>query len=114
MIVFDGFSTEYFPRKNTVEVRLPDGMTHDFNAEELCTILGVVKAIAKDEVGNACKRGVWQPLGHIIGFCKHPDSLEYKCSLCGYQIYTLFGLGKTDRCPKCHAVMSFEEEKKDE
>ena len=47
-------------------------------------------------------RGKWIPLGHQIGFMKHPWSEDYRCSLCGYEAYTLLSLPPTV-CPQCHA-----------
>ena len=47
-------------------------------------------------------RGKWIPLGHQIGFGKHPWSEDYRCSLCGYEAYTLLSL-PPDVCPQCHA-----------
>ena len=54
------------------------------------------------------KHAVWQPIGHRIGFCKHPDSVDYKCSLCGHEIYTLYDLGFLEICPNCGARMDGE------
>ena len=54
---------------------------------------------------NKGKAGIWQPLGHIIGFINHPDSEYYKCSLCGYEQYTLYQQ-PPDTCPACLASMT--------
>ena len=53
-------------------------------------------------------RGKWIPLGHQIGFLKHPWSEDYRCSLCGYEAYTLLSL-PPDVCPQCHAHNSIDE-----
>ena len=47
-------------------------------------------------------RGKWIPLGHQIGFLKHPWSEDYRCSLCGYEAYTI-GTPPPSICPQCHA-----------
>lgn len=47
-------------------------------------------------------RGKWIPLGHQIGFLKHPWSEDYRCSLCGYEAYTI-GTPPPKVCPQCHA-----------
>ena len=47
-------------------------------------------------------RGKWIPLGHQIGFLKHPFSEDYRCSLCGYEAYTLCS-EPPNVCPQCHA-----------
>lgn len=54
---------------------------------------------------NKGKAGIWEPLGHIIGFLNHPDSEYYKCSLCGYEQYTLYQQ-PPDTCPACFASMT--------
>lgn len=54
-------------------------------------------------------RGKWICLGHQIGILKHPYSIDYRCSLCGYEAYTLFSL-PPDVCPQCHAHNSIDEE----
>ena len=43
----------------------------------------------------------WICLGHRIGFLKHPDSVDWKCSNCGYESYWT----APPVCPKCHAKM---------
>ena len=43
----------------------------------------------------------WICLGHRIGFLKHPDSVDWKCSNCGYESYWV----APPVCPKCHAKM---------
>ena len=48
--------------------------------------------------------GVWEPLGHRMGFLKHPDSEGYKCSICGYESYTLY-IFPPKTCPECGADM---------
>lgn len=55
------------------------------------------------------KNGKWIPLGHIIGSMNHPWSEYFKCSLCGYEHYTLFDL-PPDECPNCGAKMILEQE----
>ena len=39
---------------------------------------------------NRGLHGKWEPLGHRIGIGKHPHSEEYRCSLCGYEAYTVY------------------------
>ena len=50
--------------------------------------------------------GRWECLGHQIGYLKHPYSIDYRCSVCGYKLYTVFGCPPLpDRCPHCGAIM---------
>ena len=58
------------------------------------------KSLAMNKKTNA----EWICLGHRMGFCKHPDSVDYKCSNCGYEEYTLF-FPPSDKCPNCGARM---------
>lgn len=51
------------------------------------------------------KVGTWQSLGHRIGYLKHPWSEDFKCSICGYEQYTLL-FPPPDVCPKCGARMA--------
>ena len=53
---------------------------------------------------NKKTKAEWICLGHRMGFCKHPDSVDYKCSNCGYEEYTLF-FPPPDKCPNCGADM---------
>lgn len=59
------------------------------------------------------KHGHWIPLGHRMGVCKHPYSEDYKCSVCGYEQYTLM-FAPPQVCPLCHSLMSEKEEKNNE
>ena len=52
--------------------------------------------------GEVVARGKWISLGHQIGFLKHPWSEDYRCSLCGYEAYTI-GTPPPKVCPQCHA-----------
>lgn len=63
----------------------------------------------QDGTDNSDKDGTWEPLGHRMGPCKHPWSEDYKCSLCGYEAYTVFD-PPPDRCPKCNARLRLEQE----
>ena len=52
------------------------------------------------------KKGKW--IGkHESGYCSHPDSITYRCSECGYSIYTVYGIGMptSNFCPNCGADM---------
>lgn len=50
------------------------------------------------------RHGTWVPLGHRSGYMKHPWSEDFRCSLCGYEVYVvLFSPPKC--CPKCFAQM---------
>ena len=50
--------------------------------------------------------GEWECMGHRIGFLKHPYSIDYECSNCRYEVYTLGGLPRlTKYCPQCGARM---------
>lgn len=53
---------------------------------------------------NKKTKAEWICLGHRMGFCKHPYSVDYKCSNCGYEEYTLF-FPPPDKCPNCGAEM---------
>lgn len=53
---------------------------------------------------NRGLHGKWEPLGHRIGIGKHPHSEEYRCSLCGYEAYTVYS-EPPDQCPNCMADM---------
>ena len=46
----------------------------------------------------------WIPLGHRMGFLKHPDSEDFKCPVCGYEQYTVYML-PPKACPRCHTEM---------
>ena len=46
----------------------------------------------------------WIPLGHRMGFLKHPDSEDYKCPVCEYEQYTLYML-PPKVCPRCQTEM---------
>lgn len=48
--------------------------------------------------------GEWKCLGHVMGIGKHPCSLDFKCSVCGYIFYHLV-FGPPDMCPQCGARM---------
>ena len=43
----------------------------------------------------------WICLGHRIGFLKHPYSVDWKCSNCGYESYWV----TPSVCPNCGAKM---------
>ena len=58
----------------------------------------------EEQKPNVRKRGKWIPLGHRMGVCKHPDSEDFKCSLCGYEEYTLY-FDPPGTCPRCGAKM---------
>ena len=53
---------------------------------------------------NKTIKAEWICLGHRMGFCKHPDSVDYKCSNCGHEEYTLY-FPPPDKCPNCGAQM---------
>lgn len=55
-------------------------------------------------VRNEKKIGIWEPLGHRIGFMNHPMSEWFKCSLCGYEQYVVFS-DPSSKCPECGATM---------
>ena len=46
----------------------------------------------------------WICLGHRMGSLKHPYSVDYKCSNCGHEEYTLLS-SPPERCPNCRAQM---------
>lgn len=50
----------------------------------------------------------WISLGHRMGLLKHPCSIDYKCSRCGHEQYTIGII--PDICPNCHAKMKVREE----
>ncbi len=56
---------------------------------------------------NKKTKAKWVCLGHKMGFCKHPYSVDYKCSNCGYEEYTLLS-SPPDKCPNCGAEMQGE------
>lgn len=64
----------------------------------------ILDKLAAEQKQNAGERGEWIPLGHRMGLMKHPYSLDYKCSLCGYEEYTLL-MPPPDTCPNCGARM---------
>lgn len=61
---------------------------------------------SQDEISKWKDRpvGIWESLGHRIGLFKHPDSEDYKCSLCGYKAYTIYS-SPPQTCPNCGAYM---------
>lgn len=61
---------------------------------------------------NSNKTGVWEPLGHRIGFGKHPLSEDFRCPLCGYEAYTVLN-PPLNRCPRCNAELSLKQEAHD-
>lgn len=64
----------------------------------------------REEVtGHDGESGKWIPLGHRMGVLKHPFSEDYRCSLCGYEQYTIFEYPPRE-CPKCRATMTLGEE----
>jgi len=66
----------------------------------------ILEKLPSAQPDTTCKRpeGVWEPLGHRMGFLKHPDSEDYKCSICGYESYTLYSF-PPKTCPECGADM---------
>lgn len=58
-------------------------------------------------IDNSGKSGAWEPLGHISRGFAHPCSEYFKCSLCGYEAYTVFD-PLPERCPECGAQMEQE------
>lgn len=60
---------------------------------------------------NKGKTGEWVLLGHLMRPMDHPYSLWYKCSLCGYEEYTLF-FPAPGRCPHCGADMRGEDDER--
>lgn len=46
----------------------------------------------------------WIPLGHRMGPFKHPLSEDYKCSVCGHEVYTLMWT-PPEYCPACRSFM---------
>ena len=50
---------------------------------------------------NTDKHGHWISLGHRMGYLKHPYSVDYKCSECGYETYWF----TPNKCPQCHTEM---------
>ena len=64
----------------------------------------ILDKLAAEQKQNTGKRGEWIPLGHRMGVCKHPYSEDFKCSLCGYEAYTLF-FDPPETCPNCGARM---------
>ena len=59
---------------------------------------------------NEDKIGVWESLGHRSGLLSHPGSEDFRCSLCGYEAYTIFP-PPPNRCPICRAKMVVQEGK---
>ena len=51
----------------------------------------------------------WICLGHRSGYLKHPYSVDYKCSNCGHEEYTLLS-PPPERCPNCRANMKGKED----
>lgn len=60
---------------------------------------------------NKDKHGHWINIGHKRGPFVHPDSVFYKCSLCGYEAYWI----PSPICPECWADMTepYKEDKDD-
>lgn len=59
---------------------------------------------------NEDKIGVWEPLGHRPRLLSHPGAEDFRCSLCGYEAYTIFAQ-PPNRCPICRAKMVVQEGK---
>ena len=55
-------------------------------------------------------KGKWIPLGHRMGVFKHPMSEDFKCSVCGYEVYSISGFGIHDTCMNCGADMRGEQD----
>jgi len=74
--------------------------------DRYCRWCGAKMTDEKDEepINNFKKKGKWIPLGHRPGYLKHPWSEDYKCSLCGYEAYTIL-MEPPELCPNCHAEM---------
>ena len=54
------------------------------------------------------EEGIWISLGHVRGPLSHPYSETFKCSICGYEQYTLF-MNPPNKCPHCKANMKMQE-----
>lgn len=71
------------------------------------------------KIDNSNKSGVWIPLERRIGLYNHPWWAEFKCSLCGYETYTVLD-SPSKICRMCGAKMdtetirSYQEENKNE
>jgi len=63
----------------------------------------------EEVTGHYGESGKWIPLGHRMGVLKHPFSEDYRCSLCGYEQYTIFEYPPRE-CPKCGATMTLGDE----
>jgi len=61
--------------------------------------------LKKELMGLRGKEGYWIQLGHRMGTLKHPMSVDYKCSLCGFEEYTLF-IDPPMECRNCGGVMT--------
>ena len=72
----------------------------------MMTAITFIKDVPSAQPNITCKRpvGTWEPLGHRMGVFKHPDSEDYKCSVCGYESYTIYAL-PPKTCPECGADM---------
>ena len=56
------------------------------------------------------EHGKWENLGYKRDFCTHPDSITYRCSVCGREEYTLYGFPSLpDVCPTCGAILDCSE-----
>ena len=73
-----------------------------FNNTNFCPNCGA--EMGNSTAMNKTINAEWICLGHRMGFCKHPDSVDYKCSNCGHEEYTLF-FQPPDKCPNCGASM---------
>ena len=62
---------------------------------------------------NRGKTGTWKCLGHVMGFCKHPLSIDWKCSECGFETNTLM-VFPPDVCPQCGAKLEVEQREVDD
>ena len=84
--------------------------TYGTNDEYVCCLDRVIETLEdlpKAKVKYVRPEAEWIPLGHNIGFLKHPLSEDFKCSNCGYEYYNLMSpLPKT--CPECGARMKGE------
>lgn len=77
--------------------------------QQTVTIADVLDSVCDDytvlpSIQAKRPEGEWEPLGHRMGVLKHPDSEDYKCSICGYESYTLYPL-PPKTCPECGADM---------
>lgn len=101
VVINAGTWSKKFYLKEEIPLTIEERTQKSFEALE--------EAIAKKPKEEPGLFAHWECLGHKPGIMKHPFSLDYRCSNCGYESYWTTPV----ICPNCHALMKGEENDSD-